>query len=68
MLEQDEIYDMVHPADPLKITFEDLTASKMGATVLFMLVDANGFWQYDHRESLMQQREEEEALEAAGAQ
>ena len=58
---QDEIYDMVSPVDPLCITFEDLQRSKMGPTVLFMLVDVNGFWQYDHRESLMQQKEAEDA-------
>jgi hypothetical protein len=50
---------MVHPVDSMKITFADLTASKIGPTVLYMLIDVNGFWQYDHRESLMQQREEE---------
>jgi hypothetical protein len=56
---------MVHPVDPMRITFADLQASKIGATVLFMLIDVNGFWQYDHRESLLQQREEEEAERAA---
>lgn len=57
---QDEIFDMAHPVDPLRITLPDLLACKQGHTILFMLVDCNAFWQYDNRESLMQQKEEEE--------
>ncbi len=60
-MSQDEIFDMVHPVNPMRITFDDLLRSKVGHTVLFMLVDVNGFWQYDHRESLMQQRDDDDA-------
>lgn len=49
---QDEIFDMVRPADPLKITLEELKASKQGHTILFMLVDCNAFYQYDNVSTL----------------
>ena len=48
----DEIFDMVAPADPSIITFEELCASKAGPTVVNMLIDAEGFSVYDRRESL----------------
>jgi hypothetical protein len=47
-LQQDEIFDMVHPADPFRITLEDLKSCKQGHTIVFMLVDCNAFWQYDN--------------------
>lgn len=49
---QDEIFDMVKPADPTFITLADLLLSGAGHTVVSMLVDINGFWTYDNRESL----------------
>lgn len=49
---QDEIFDMVKPADPTFITLADLLQSSAGHTVVSMLVDTNGFWMYDNRESL----------------
>ena len=49
---QDEIFDMVKPEDPMYITFADLMRSGAGHTVVSMLVDVNGFWTYDNRESL----------------
>lgn len=49
---QDEIFDMVKPADPTFITLADLLLSSTGHTVVSMLVDTNGFWMYDNRESL----------------
>eukprot|EP00899_Mesostigma_viride_P024449 jgi/Mesvir1/5189/Mv15322-RA.1 len=52
---RDEIWDMVKPRDPLKITLDDLIASKVGDTVVSMLIDVNAFWAYDNRESLAQQ-------------
>ena len=50
--DQDEIFDMVKPENPMFITFEDLMKSRAGHTVVSMLVDVNGFWTYDNRESL----------------
>ncbi|CAM9597022.1 unnamed protein product [Ectocarpus sp. 6 AP-2014] len=49
---KDEIFDMVKPADPTFISLADLLASGAGHTVVSMLVDTNGFWTYDNRESL----------------
>lgn len=50
---KDEIFDMVKPADPLKITLEDLINSGQGETVTNILIDLNGFWTYENREVLV---------------
>lgn len=50
---QDEIYDMVKPADPLKITLVDLINSGHGETVTNILIDLNSFWSHENRESLV---------------
>jgi len=44
---RDEIFDMVKPADALRITLDDLMACKVGDTVVSMLTDVHGFWAYD---------------------
>lgn len=49
---QDEIFDMVKPEDPSFITLTDILRSGTGHTVVSMLIDTNGFWTYDNRESL----------------
>jgi len=49
----DEIFDMVKPANPLRITLDDLIQCKMGGTVVSILTDVNAFWKYDNRESLL---------------
>ena len=43
----------VKPADPSKITRDDLDKSKQAHTVVSMLVDVHGFLAYDNREHLM---------------
>jgi len=50
---KDEIFDMVAPADPLKITLTDLVLSGQGDTVVSILTDLNGFWSYENREVLV---------------
>ena len=50
----DEIFDMVKPANPARITFEDLRDSKQAHTVISMLVDVTGFLNYDNREHMIQ--------------
>ncbi|KFK26097.1 hypothetical protein AALP_AA8G202400 [Arabis alpina] len=55
---RDEIWDMVKPADPLKITLGDLLGCKQGGTVASMLIDVRGFWAHDNRENLLQEEEE----------
>ncbi|KAH7513310.1 hypothetical protein FEM48_Zijuj12G0186500 [Ziziphus jujuba var. spinosa] len=57
---RDEIWDMVKPADPLRITLADLLACKQGGTVASMLIDVRGFWAHDNRENLLQEEEEPE--------
>ena len=47
---KDEIFDMVKPADPLRITLQDLISSGQGGTVVSILIDLNGFWTYENRE------------------
>uniref|UniRef100_T1J5W6 Serine/threonine-protein phosphatase 2A regulatory subunit B'' subunit gamma n=1 Tax=Strigamia maritima TaxID=126957 RepID=T1J5W6_STRMM len=48
---KDEIFDMVKPKDPLKITLQDLIECGHGDTVVSILIDLNGFWSYENRGS-----------------
>ncbi|KAL1832545.1 hypothetical protein ACET3Z_002196 [Daucus carota] len=57
---RDEIWDMVKPADPLRITLADLLSCKQGGTVASMLIDVRGFWAHDNRENLLQEEDEPE--------
>ena len=50
---KDEIFDMVRPKDPLKITLQDLIECGQGETVVSILIDLNGFWTYENREVLV---------------
>ncbi|KAK2494764.1 hypothetical protein MC885_012284 [Smutsia gigantea] len=50
---KDEIFDMVKPKDPLKISLQDLINSNQGDTVTTILIDLNGFWTYKNREALV---------------
>jgi len=70
---KDEIFDMVKPKDPNHITLQDLIECQVGDTIVTMLIDMNGFWQYDNREALMAEQEaaaqaEQEAADAQQAQ
>lgn len=55
---RDEIWDMVKPADSLRITLADLLSCKQGGTIASMLIDVRGFWAHDNRENLLQEEEE----------
>ena len=55
---KDEIFDMVSPLDPLKITLADLLKSGQGETVFNILTDLNGFWSYENREVLVSDNQE----------
>ncbi|XP_041000915.1 probable serine/threonine-protein phosphatase 2A regulatory subunit B'' subunit TON2 isoform X2 [Juglans microcarpa x Juglans regia] len=57
---RDEIWDMVKPADSLRITLADLLNCKQGGTVASMVIDVRGFWAHDNRENLLQEEEEPE--------
>lgn len=50
---QDEIFDMVKPANPMRITLLDLINSGQGETVINILIDLNSFWTHENRESLL---------------
>lgn len=50
---QDEVFDMVKPRDPCRITLQDLVNSCQGDTVSSILIDLNGFWTYENREVLV---------------
>merc|ERR1712168_361432 len=56
---KDEIFDMVRPLDPLRITLDDLIRSGNGDTVVSILIDLNGFWTYENREVLVNDNNEE---------
>eukprot|EP00249_Psilotum_nudum_P016465 c25839_g1_i1 orf=428-1771(+) len=60
---RDEVWDMVKPQDPLRITLADLLACRQGGTVASMLTDVRGFWAHDNRENLLQDEEEAEEEE-----
>lgn len=49
---KDEIFDMVRPADPYKITLQDLVSCGQGDTMISILIDLNGFWTYENREAM----------------
>ena len=50
---KDEIFDMVKPKDPFRITLHDLFASQKATLVIGMLSDVNSFLNYEMRESQM---------------
>ncbi|KAH6937570.1 hypothetical protein HPB50_001723 [Hyalomma asiaticum] len=49
---KDEIFDMVKPEDPCRITLKDLIRCGKGSTVVSILIDVNEFWAYDNRDTL----------------
>jgi len=49
---KDEIFDMVRPSDPSRITFGELLRSAQGDVVVNILSDLNGFYNYENREML----------------
>ena len=44
---------MVRPVDPLRIRLDDLIKCGHGETVVSILIDLNGFWNYENREVLV---------------
>merc|ERR1719399_983708 len=56
----DEVFDMVKPKDPRFITCQDIIDCRFGGTVLSMLIDAVAFWQYDNRDSLMNEPQDDD--------
>ncbi len=62
-----EIFDLVACNDARGPSLAELTACKQGHTALTMLLDVNGFWKYDNRETLMAQNNHDEEEEEAPA-
>lgn len=49
---KDEVFDMIKPEHPNKITLKDIIQSGMGHIFVNILIDVNGFWSYEFRETL----------------
>ncbi|XP_045467333.1 serine/threonine-protein phosphatase 2A regulatory subunit B'' subunit gamma-like [Harmonia axyridis] len=49
---KDELFDMVRPKDPERITLEDLLACGQGDTFISILIEFHGFWAYENREAV----------------
>lgn len=49
---KDELFDMVRPKDPEKITLADLLACGQGETFVSILIEFHGFWAYENREAV----------------
>ncbi|KAL3895837.1 MAG: hypothetical protein SGCHY_004456 [Lobulomycetales sp.] len=47
---ENELFDMANPKDPSRITLKDLLASGVGGTIISILCDVRGFWQYENKE------------------
>lgn len=48
---KDEIYDMVRPVDPVKITLKDIVRCGQGETMISILIEFHKFWAYENREN-----------------
>ena len=64
---QDEIYDMVKPEHPHRITLADLIVCGQGEVVVNILIDLNGFWTHENRETLVTESSAAAAAAAAAA-
>lgn len=49
---KDEIFDMIRPLHPARITLQDLVRSGHGHTAVSILLELHGFWAYENREAL----------------
>ena len=64
---QDEIFDMVKPENPYKITLADLINCGQGEVVVNILIDLNGFWTHENRETVVTESSAAAAAAAAAA-
>ncbi|XP_075223773.1 serine/threonine-protein phosphatase 2A regulatory subunit B'' subunit gamma-like isoform X2 [Lycorma delicatula] len=58
---KDELFDMIKPVCPTKITLQDLFNSGQGETLVSILIDLNGFWTYENREAMAAETNDEPA-------
>lgn len=54
---------MIKPEQPDRITLNDIVRSGMGQTLVNILVDVNGFWSYEFRETIAANQMNEEKEE-----
>lgn len=50
---KDELFDMVRPKHPERITLDDLLQCGQGDTFISILIEFHGFWSYENRESVI---------------
>lgn len=50
---KDEIFDMIKPKDPTKITLQDIINSGQGETMVSILIEFHKFWAYENREAMV---------------
>lgn len=50
---KDEIFDMIKPKDPAKITLKDIIDSGQGETMVSILIEFHRFWTYENREAMV---------------
>lgn len=50
---KDEIFDMIKPKDPTKITLKDIVESGQGDTMVSILIEFHKFWAYENREAII---------------
>ncbi|GAB4823638.1 hypothetical protein N2152v2_010684 [Parachlorella kessleri] len=55
-----EVTDLLRPGNPTRITVADFQHSRAAGTVIGVLADVNLFWEYENREALAQQAQEQE--------
>lgn len=55
---KDELFDMVRPKDPERISLADLIACGQGDTFVSILIEFHGFWAYEHREAISSEPQE----------
>ena len=65
---KDEIFDMVKPEHPHRITLADLIRCGVGDTVVNMLTDIKEFWTYDNRENLIGEADDDEEDDSGDAE
>lgn len=59
-----EVFDILACNNDRGATLDDFLTSKQGHVVVSMLLDVNGFWRYDNRESLVGTEDEDDSQEA----
>jgi serine/threonine-protein phosphatase 2A regulatory subunit B'' len=50
---KDEIFDMIKPQEPTRISVKDLVSCGQGETVMSILIEFHRFWSYENRETMV---------------